>query len=113
MNLPISQFYHVSTDGSDPYHVYGGLQDNSSWVAIRRIRGGVSNSRWENMFGGDGSGCSKTTSDPNYILGRGARRRNRAGEPLLARNSLDQAIAQLWREEIALQLERADSHESQ
>ncbi|HKU25717.1 MAG TPA: hypothetical protein VJQ54_09620, partial [Candidatus Sulfotelmatobacter sp.] len=32
MNLPVSQFYHVSTDNDDPYHVYGGLQDNSSWV---------------------------------------------------------------------------------
>ena len=28
-NLPISQFYHVSVDEQDPYHVYGGLQDNS------------------------------------------------------------------------------------
>ena len=26
MNLPVSQFYHVSLDNSDPYHVYGGLR---------------------------------------------------------------------------------------
>src|SRR5664279_1337610 len=25
MNLPVSQFYHVSVDNADPYHVYGGL----------------------------------------------------------------------------------------
>ena len=31
-NLPVSQFYHVSVDDNDPYRVYGGLQDNSSWV---------------------------------------------------------------------------------
>jgi photosystem II stability/assembly factor-like uncharacterized protein len=30
--LPISQFYHVSVDAKDPYQVYGGLQDNSTWV---------------------------------------------------------------------------------
>ena len=29
MNLPLSQFYHVSVDERDPYQVYGGLQDNS------------------------------------------------------------------------------------
>src|SRR5436190_7436075 len=32
MSLPVSQFYHVSVDNAEPYHVYGGLQDNSSWM---------------------------------------------------------------------------------
>ncbi len=67
MNLPVSQFYHVSTDNSDPYHVYGGLQDNSSWVGDSSYPGGVTNSRWENMYGGDGFWMFEDTSDPNYI----------------------------------------------
>ena len=66
-NLPVSQFYHVSTDNSDPYHVYGGLQDNSSWVADSSYPGGVSNSRWENMYGGDGFWMFEDPSDSNYI----------------------------------------------
>src|SRR5579863_2528705 len=67
MNLPISQFYHVSTDNADPYRVYGGLQDNSSWVGDSSYPGGVTNSRWENMFGGDGFWMFEDTSDPDYI----------------------------------------------
>jgi photosystem II stability/assembly factor-like uncharacterized protein len=67
MNLPVSQFYHVSTDSSDPYHVYGGLQDNSSWVGDSSYPGGVTNSRWENMFGGDGFWMFEDTSDPDYV----------------------------------------------
>ena len=39
-NLPVSQFYHVSVDMERPYRVYGGLQDNSSWVATRIILAG-------------------------------------------------------------------------
>src|SRR5260370_14478731 len=30
-NLPVSQFYHVSVDDQDPYHVYGGLSDKRCW----------------------------------------------------------------------------------
>ena len=67
MNLPVSQFYHVSTDNSDPYHVYGGLQDNSSWVGDSSYPGGVSYSRWENMFGGDGFWMFEDPADPDYI----------------------------------------------
>ncbi len=67
LNLPVSQFYHVSIDNSDPYHVYGGLQDNSAWVGDSSYPGGISNSRWENMYGGDGFWMFEDTSDPDYI----------------------------------------------
>jgi len=67
MNLPVSQFYHVSVDQAEPYHVYGGLQDNSSWVGDSSYPGGISNSRWENMFGGDGFWTWEDPSDPEYI----------------------------------------------
>jgi photosystem II stability/assembly factor-like uncharacterized protein len=66
-NLPVSQFYHVSIDQSDPFHVYGGLQDNSSWVGDSQYPGGITNSRWENMYGGDGFWMFEDPSDPNYI----------------------------------------------
>ena len=66
-NLPISQFYHVSVDMDMPYHVYGGLQDNSSWVGDSQYPGGITNDRWENMYGGDGFWMFADPSDPDYI----------------------------------------------
>ena len=66
-NLPLSQFYHVSVDMDLPYHVYGGLQDNSSWVGDSQYPGGITNSRWENMYGGDGFWMFADSSDPDYI----------------------------------------------
>jgi len=66
-NLPISQFYHVSLDSADPYHVYGGLQDNAAWVGDSAYPGGITSSRWENMFGGDGFWMYADPSDPNYL----------------------------------------------
>ena len=66
-NLPVSQFYHVSVDNADPYHVYGGLQDNAAWVGDSAYPGGITSSRWENMFGGDGFWMFSDPSDPNYL----------------------------------------------
>lgn len=66
-NLPISQFYHVSLDNDDPFHVYGGLQDNSSWVGDSAYPGGITNQRWENMYGGDGFWMFEDPADPDYI----------------------------------------------
>ena len=65
-NLPISQFYHVSSDMADPYQVYGGLQDNSSWVGDSQYPGGITNGRWENLYGGDGFWAFSDTGDPRY-----------------------------------------------
>jgi len=66
-NLPVSQFYHVSLDMDRPYHVYGGLQDNSSWVGESEYPGGITSSRWENMYGGDGFWMFVDPLDPDYI----------------------------------------------
>ena len=65
-NLPVSQFYHVSTDDRDPYQVYGGLQDNSSWVGDQEYPGGITNNRWENLYGGDGFWAFADPSDSNF-----------------------------------------------
>src|SRR5216110_3107941 len=66
-NLPVSQFYHVSVDDSDPYRVYGGLQDNSSWVGDSQYPGGITNAQWENMYNGDGFWMFEDPADSNYI----------------------------------------------
>jgi photosystem II stability/assembly factor-like uncharacterized protein len=66
-NLPISQFYHVSVDNADPYHVFGGLQDNSAWIGDSQYPGGITNGRWESLFIGDGFWAFSDPSDPNYV----------------------------------------------
>jgi len=53
-NLPVSQFYQVSVDNDEPYNVYGGLQDNGSWVGPSRSPGGVEAADWKRVGVGDG-----------------------------------------------------------
>ncbi len=66
-NLPISQFYHVSVDQKDPYLVYGGLQDNSSWVGPSAAPGGITNQQWENLYDGDGFWAIPDPTDPESV----------------------------------------------
>ncbi len=68
VNLPVSQFSHVSIDNANPYHVFGGLQDNSVWMGDSSYPGGISNSRWENLYGGDGFWVFPDPSDPDYVI---------------------------------------------
>ncbi|MBK9567017.1 MAG: hypothetical protein IPO37_18165 [Saprospiraceae bacterium] len=65
--LPLSQFYHVSTDNRKPYWVYGGLQDNGSWVGPSKRPGGIKNSDWISVGYGDGFRVYPHPSDPNTV----------------------------------------------
>ena len=64
-SLPVGQFYHVRVDNADPYNVYGGLQDNGSWVGPSSAPGGVSNAAWKAIYGGDGFWVQPDPNDPD------------------------------------------------
>ncbi len=66
-NLPLAQFYHVSVDNQKPYNVYGGLQDNGSWVGPSESVGGITNSDWLNVGYGDGFNVMPDPQDENII----------------------------------------------
>lgn len=67
-NLPVAQFYHINVDIEKPYNIYGGMQDNGSWrgPAYTWSRGGIINTYWENLYGGDGFDVVPDRSDPRY-----------------------------------------------
>jgi photosystem II stability/assembly factor-like uncharacterized protein len=66
-NLPVSQFYHVTVDNKKPYNVYGGLQDNGSWMGPSKSPGGIENRDWNNVGGGDGFYVFPDKYDENLI----------------------------------------------
>ncbi|MBP9104179.1 MAG: hypothetical protein KBF82_09970 [Chitinophagaceae bacterium] len=66
-NLPVSQFYHVAMDEKKPYNLYGGLQDNGSWVGPSAAPGGVSNANWKAINGGDGFWVQPDPVNPDIV----------------------------------------------
>ena len=66
-NLPVGQFYHVAVDNKEPYNVMGGLQDNGSWIAPSAASGGVNNSHWLAVNGGDGFWVQPDNTDPDFV----------------------------------------------
>ena len=55
-NLPLAQFYHINVDDHLPYNIYGGMQDNGSWMgpAYSLTVDGIRNEEWSELFFGDG-----------------------------------------------------------
>ncbi len=67
-NIPVAQFYHISTDNEFPYNVYGGMQDNGSWrgpAYVWRAQG-IRNSYWQEIAFGDGFDVVPDLDDSRY-----------------------------------------------
>ncbi|HEX3702638.1 MAG TPA: hypothetical protein VHU82_04865 [Vicinamibacterales bacterium] len=62
--------YVVTADLRHPYYVYVGLQDNGSWggPSAVRGRGGIMNSDWFGIGGGDGFYTAVDPSDYNNVI---------------------------------------------
>ncbi len=66
-SLPLSQYYEVAADRDWPYNVYGGLQDNGTWMGPSRASGGITAAMWTNIGFGDGFHAYPDPGDPNTI----------------------------------------------
>jgi hypothetical protein len=62
--------YVVTADMRHPYYVYIGLQDNGSWggPSAVRGRGGIMNSDWFGIGGGDGFYTAVDPTDYNIVI---------------------------------------------
>jgi len=85
--LPIGQLYHISVDNRVPFHVAGALQDigTTQGPSDSLTSGGIRNSEWHDVGGGEAGWVVSDPSDPNIVyageyLGIMTRYDHRTGE---------------------------------
>ena len=72
-NTPsVGQFYAIAVDDAEPYHVYGGLQDNGVWDGPHTYEHsynwyGSGNYPYDRLLGGDGMQVQVDTRDNNIV----------------------------------------------
>jgi photosystem II stability/assembly factor-like uncharacterized protein len=69
---PVGQYYGIAVDNARPYNVYGGLQDNGSWVGPSNNReniGWIDNGEYayKELGGGDGMEVQVDTRDNQTV----------------------------------------------
>jgi hypothetical protein len=69
--LPLAQFYHINVDMDTPFNVYGGLQDNGSWMGPSSVweNGGIRFYHWDEVGFGDGFATVSNPNNPRYGYG--------------------------------------------
>jgi photosystem II stability/assembly factor-like uncharacterized protein len=66
--LPISQFYHVSTDTRTPYYVAGAMQDNGTAQGPSASRSGkIPLAEWHGVGGGEAGHVVSDWSNPDIV----------------------------------------------
>ncbi len=70
-NFPIGQFYDIAVDMRDPYWVYGGLQDNHSFMGPSRTRrwAGILNDDWMESGFSDGTSWEADPRSAHFTYG--------------------------------------------
>ncbi|MBW3552151.1 MAG: hypothetical protein KY466_01505 [Gemmatimonadetes bacterium] len=116
-NLPVAQFYHLAVDTATPFNVYGGLQDNGSWVGPSQVwetpsfaGSAIVAHHWKEIGFGDGFAAIPDPTEPGtgYSMSQGGNLRRfdlNTGEERTVRPPVPDTATELrfnWNAGIAL-----------